>query len=227
MEIEYRQNSGSQTLLIFLAGWGTTPEVVRHYELPEGWDYLSIYDYKGIVEQIATDTFSTLNVQHYDHVYLVAWSMGVWAAEILHNYLPNPEIAIAVTGTPLPMHDLYGIPDQIFKGTLEGLSDDNRARFNRRMCGGKRLLSVYESFSARSTKDLREELLYVFKYSNDAQGTKYPWTRAVIGERDLIIPPPNQLRYWDEQHVPTQLLIGVGHYPFFEFNSWQELLHNI
>lgn len=225
MVLNFYHQTDHRTLLIFLAGWGTTPQVVHHYAIPDGWDYLTLHDYTDLLSHCSEDTFAELSSHRYDRVYLVAWSMGVWAAEVLSHLFPHPTIAVAVAGTPIPMDDSYGIPEHIFRGTLEGLTDDNRARFDRRMCGGKKLLSVYQSFAARSTEDLREELLYVFDHSKATRDNAFTWTRAIIGEKDLIIPPANQVKYWTEHSTPIEILEGVGHYPFLEYQSWTDLLH--
>lgn len=124
-------------------------------------------------------------------------------------HLPKPTIAIAVNGTPLPMHNSFGIPTSIFQGTLAGLDDDNRARFDRRMCGGKKHLAVYNTFSARSTDDLRAELLGVYsavKHLPDNTPPQLHWTEALVSEKDLIVPATNQLNYWAQAGIPTTIL---------------------
>lgn len=206
-------------LLIFFTGWGTTDEVAKHLTLPDACDYLTAYDYRtleGLPE-----------IGSYEEVYIVGWSMGVWALDCLAPQLPTPTKAIAINGTPIPMSDSYGIPSKIFQGTLEGLDDTNRERFNRRMCGGKQLLSVYNSFAARSTSDLREELYGTYlkvKEINPDTPPQLPWTLALVSEKDLVVPPENQIAYWSQHHIPTDIISGVGHYPLQQFHKWQELL---
>lgn len=210
----------SHALLIYFAGWGTTPEVVEHLALPEGWDYLACWDYTSIDEGDFPD------LSQYDKVVVVAWSMGVWAADQLAHLYPEGTYGVAINGTPLPMHDRYGIPDLVFRGTLEGLNDENRARFDRRMCGGKSLLTLYQSFSARSTEDLRGELLSVYDRVKgmDFVPPRLEWRRAYVGDRDLIVPPENQQAYWGTCDTPVCLLEETGHYPFVAFKTWSELL---
>lgn len=221
MKIDYTVQAGNETLLMYFTGWGTTPEVAQHLVLSPDWDYFTAYDYRVIQADNLPDFKS------YKHVYLAAWSMGVWAADVLAPFLPTPEIAVAINGTPIPMHDQYGIPDQIFEGTLRGLDDENRERFNRRMCGGKKLLAVYNSFSARSTEDLREELTGVYQQVRGLSGEDKPnqlWSKALVSERDLIVPSANQTAYWQKHNVAIELLKGAGHYPLMEYNRWKELL---
>lgn len=219
-----KRQAGNESLLIFFTGWGTTPEVAQHLVLPEGWDYLACYDYRTVE---STDLPS---LSDYRQTYIAAWSMGVWAADLLAPYLPLPQKAIAINGTPLPMHDLYGIPDQIFRGTLEGLDDANRARFNRRMCGGKALLQVFNSFSQRSTENLRSELMGVYQQVEARYAYTPPrlhWTKAIISTKDLIVPAPNQLRYWRAAATPTLELEGAGHYPLTAFTHWAEIVEGV
>lgn len=221
MKYQEIKNDGAKNLLLFFTGWGTTPEVVAHLQLPENFDYYAFWDYRTI-HPSQLPTFS----QEYEQVFLVAWSMGVWATDLLAPHLPVTK-AIAVNGTPLPMHDLYGIPSEIFRGTLNGLDDDNRARFNRRMCGGKKLLAVYNTFSARSTEDLKCELLGVYEQVKDLPSDLPPslsWSAAIVSGKDLIVPATNQLRYWEKHNINTHTLTSVGHYPFLEYSTWQELL---
>lgn len=221
MITNYITYEGNSTLLIYFTGWGTTPEVVAHLALPNNWDYFTAYDFR----QVSSSDLPKF--KPYSQIYLVGWSMGVWAADILAAALPKISKAVAINGTPLPMHDLYGIPNHIFRGTLEGLDDDNRARFNRRMCGGKKLLSVFNSFSQRSTEDLRDELTGVYEQVKNLPDDTPPslaWSKAIISEKDLIVPRDNQVAYWQKHGVPFEQLEGIGHYPLMAYTTWQELL---
>lgn len=221
MKLEYRQKADNKVLLMFFTGWGTTPEVAHHLALPHQWDYFTAYDYR----RVCTEELPPF--KPYQQVFLVAWSMGVWASDRLGPALPMPHQAVAINGTPLPMHNQYGIPDQIFEGTLKGLDDDNRERFNRRMCGGKKLLAVYNSFAARTTDDLREELTGVYEQVKGLSGEephKLPWSQALVSEKDLIVPSANQVAYWELHQVPFEVLEGAGHYPLMQYDSWEELL---
>ena len=215
----YRKEKGNRILLLFFAGWGTTPEVADRLSLPEGWDYVAFWDYRDLTTPLP-------DLTGYDRVCLAAWSMGVWAADVLAPRLPRIDAAVALGGTPMPMHDSYGIPIAHFEGTLRNLDEMNREKFDRRMAGGKKLLAVYKALHARSTEDLKGELQGVFdqvREMSDFQKPRLPWTQAFVSERDLIVPPANQTSYWDEAGVPVTLLESAGHYPFLEFASWPEI----
>ena len=206
-----------------------TPATVAHLTLPPQCDLLALYDYR-ILE--LSDDLADLPWDSYEAVTIVAWSLGVWAAEqvVPHwSILPTKQRLIAVAGSPYPMHDQWGIPKQIFVGTLEGLTDENRQRFNRRMCGGKRYKQLYDILSERPTTELRDELQAVYdslatlEASESTPHTRLAWDLAIIGERDQIFPAKNLSTLWKAVNVPTLLLPDGYHYLFDLWQSWSEL----
>ena len=89
--------------LLFFAGWGMDETPFMH-NLPPNKDLIICYDYRSL------DFDSTL-LSTYDGIYVVAWSMGVWAAS---QVLPDSNLplkqSIAINGTPFPIDDMRGIP---------------------------------------------------------------------------------------------------------------------
>ncbi len=206
-----------------------TPATVSHLTLPAQCDLLALYDYRDLEQ---SDDLADLPWGSYEVVTIVAWSLGVWAAEqvVPHwSILPTKQRLIAVAGSPYPMHDQWGIPKQIFVGTLEGLTDENRQRFNRRMCGGKRYKQLYDILSERPTTELRDELQAVYdslatpEASESTPHTRLAWDLAIIGERDQIFPAKNLSTLWKAVNVPTLLLPDGYHYLFDLWQSWSEL----
>ncbi len=232
MQYTFQRNSDqapARQLIIYFCGWGMTPATVAHLTLPPQCDLLALYDYR-ILE--LSDDLADLPWGSYEAVTIVAWSLGVWAAEqvVPHwSILPTKQRLIAVAGSPYPMHDQWGIPNQIFIGTLEGLTDENRQRFNRRMCGGKRYKQLYDILSERPTTELRDELQAVYdslatpEASESTPHTRLAWDLAIIGERDQIFPAKNLSTLWKAVNVPTLLLPDGYHYLFDLWQSWSEL----
>lgn len=66
-------NHQGEHLILYFAGWGMPPDAVNHLILPENHDLLICYDYQ--------DLNLDFDFSAYRHIRLVAWSMGVWAAE--------------------------------------------------------------------------------------------------------------------------------------------------
>ena len=232
MQYTFQRNSDqapSSQLIIYFCGWGMTPATVSHLTLPAQCDLLTLYDYRTLE---LSDDLADLPWDSYEAVTIVAWSLGVWAAEqvVPHwSILPTKQRLIAVAGSPYPMHDQWGIPKQIFVGTLEGLTDENRQRFNRRMCGGKRYKQLYDILSERPTTELRDELQAVYdslatpEASESTPHTRLAWDLAIIGERDQIFPAKNLSTLWKAVNVPTLLLPDGYHYLFDLWQSWSEL----
>lgn len=232
MQYTFQRNSDqapARQLIIYFCGWGMTPATVSHLTLPPQCDLLALYDYR-ILE--LSDDLADLPWDSYEAVTIVAWSLGVWAAEqvVPHwSILPTKQRLIAVAGSPYPMHDQWGIPKQIFVGTLEGLTDENRQRFNRRMCGGKRYKQLYDILSERPTTELRDELQAVYdslatpEASESTPHTRLAWDLAIIGERDQIFSAKNLSTLWEAVNVPTLLLPDGYHYLFDLWQSWSEL----
>lgn len=217
----YTQSANNEGLILYFNGWAMTPEAVEHLALPTGYDLLVVWDYRSLAIE--------LDLCAYKHITLVAWSMGVWAANASRVWLESLplERAIAVCGTGYPMDDRWGIPRAIFEATLEGVTEENRLRFNRRMCGGKSLRHLFEALERRSTDEIRSELQAVYEVEGQQQHTEPDtgatrWTMAHIGLDDRIIPASNQSAYWAMQGVTTKTH-QAPHYIFGLLSHWEEL----
>lgn len=217
-----------------------TPASVAHLALPPQCDLLALYDYRTLN---LDNSLEELPWSSYDEITVIAWSLGVWTAEQVipkwwrDSLCDSTHLAqlrlIAVAGSPYPMHDLWGIPRQTFEGTLAGLTEENRQRFNRRMCGGKRYEPLYEILSKRPTEELRAELQAVYESLLDERlsvttpQSNLKWHLAIIGERDLIFPAKHLTALWQALEVPMILLADGYHYLFDQWQSWDQLWADI
>lgn len=233
MQYSLQQNetgTSSRHLIIYFCGWGMTPASVSHLTLPRGSDLLSLFGYHTLERGLSVEL---VPYSKYQDVSIVAWSLGVWAAEqvIPHcSELPPVRHLIAVAGSPYPMHNKWGIPKELFRGTLENLTESNRQRFNRRMCGSRRYKQLYDIFSERSTDELKGELQSVYDHiTSEGQVDTVPhsrltWSHAIIGGLDQIFPARNLLTVWGALGIPTTILPNGYHYLFDQWRSWDELL---
>ncbi len=222
----YQNRQGNKDLILFFNGWAMTPETVEHLSFDASQDVALVWDYRSLDLD--------LDLTAYRSVKVFAWSMGVWAADKWYTALeekPTITEAVAVCGTGYPMSDEGGIPQAIFEGTLEGVSEENRTRFNRRMCGGKSLRHLFDALAKRPTEEIKEELQNVYNeevkrlsLGEVPKQDVLPWTRAIIGGKDRIIPAENQKRYWEELGLEPNILEDEAHYIFSSFASWEELL---
>lgn len=76
------QSPGNRRLILFMLGWGATPNAVQQLPFPEGYDVLCCYDHRQLAPLAAEDFAG------YERIYLFAWSFGVWVAEQSCQALP-------------------------------------------------------------------------------------------------------------------------------------------
>lgn len=218
-QIFLKQNNFPRLLLIF-AGWGADETMFRQYH-PADSEVLLCYDYRDLA-------FDATALQGYGELNVVGWSMGVWAASHVVPALPlRPKQCIAINGTPFPIDERRGIPPRIFQGTLDGLTDISLHKFLRRMCGDtatfRRFLSVTPR---RPLEELRDELCAIARLCGQLPTPSLQWTEAVVGRKDNIIPPANQLNAWAELHTPAKAT-DEPHYPEVTFTHYlQDLWTN-
>lgn len=213
-------NTNKSALIIYFAGWGTSPHWVTQWYLPSGCDLLVCWDYRDIGKQSINVDFS-----RYQQITLVAWSLGVWAAEqILPRLELNYTKTIAINGTPHPIDDRHGIPEAIFAGTLQGLTPKTRQKFERRMCGDTQLFEYYQQHTVpRSFDEVYAELEAIYQnYSADYQPS-IVWDKAIIGDRDHIFPTINQQNYWLLQSTCQVISSPIPHFPFYYYQNWASL----
>jgi biotin synthesis protein BioG len=217
MQQQYIINNGSRRLLLFFAGWGMDAVPFADYR-PTGCDFMVCYDY-------GDDRFDAALLGAYDEVCVVGWSMGVWmAAHLLTAAGITVGRAIAINGTMHPVDGERGIAPEIFRGTLDGLSEATLMKFRRRMCGGG---AGYKSFMERAPQrdleSLRTELAAIGRMyaEGDGSANAMRWDEAVVGDADAIFPTPAQQRAWSEAGVAVTE-VSAPHYKEEIFRHYLE-----
>jgi Uncharacterized protein conserved in bacteria len=188
------------------------------------YDVFIIYDY-SVFEDF---TNIKQEILKYSQICLIAWSMGVWAAE---RCLENESIcftkAIAINGTLKPINDVEGIPESIYNGTIKNLPEV-LPKFNLRMCGGKNGLEYYlERCSKRNALEIKEELIKIkelFLQENSTNHNSVKWDYSIISLKDNIFPTNNQLTFWERYKRAKIIKIDSYHYPFKLLNNWEKII---
>lgn len=181
MKVEWIAGKSSERLVLFFTGWGMDAEPFRAGE--KAYDTLIVWDYTELsgLPELPADR----------PVDVIAWSMGVWAAE---QVLAGRTVAsaTAVNGTPWPIDERRGIPPAVFDGTLAGFSEAGLLRFRRRMCGGGAGLQAFLAVEPkRPVADLGAELAALGAAIRDparAVADHSFWTRAIACREDRIFP---------------------------------------
>ena len=113
MRIEWLNKKGSDRVIVFFHGWGMDAAGVSHLQIED--DVLMCYDYRSL-------DFAFPDLGYYRCIYVVAWSMGVWAADrVISRLEMKPERCVALNGTTRPVDDEYGIPVKIYELTEKGM----------------------------------------------------------------------------------------------------------
>ena len=201
-------NPANRRLILIFSGWSTIPAFYSDISAP-GWDIKVVYDY-------SSPEFDVECISGYSTVYVVAWSLGVAAAEIAARHFGSSDIAaaFAINGTLSPADDEMGIPKAIYEGTRRTLSIDNLRRFRRRMAPAP----ISEAdFISDSDADAEDAILRLQRELDSLHFSIpqpcLPWKRVYIGLNDRIFPAGNQLKAWSSLEIHPQIItLQEGHW---------------
>lgn len=198
---------GSDDLILFFAGWGMDTRPFAELE-HIGCDCCICYDY-------TTLDFDTSLLADYKNIELYAWSFGVWAASVV---LPDAGLPIrhatAINGTPCGIDPERGISPEIFRATLDHLDAASLNKFYRRMCNDRDTLNRFlEVLPDRDIDSLRSELAAIGSGIARHPASRFHWDRAIVGTKDRIFPPENQLKAW-EGNAPVTTVEAAHYLPF-------------
>lgn len=214
MKYEYL-NCGGTDLAVLFGGWAFSPAMVSGLDTGR-FSLLSLYDCAEVSEEEVAGIREI--AASYGSLSLLAWSFGVFHASRLKSTLFKGmefERSVAVNGTLTPVDDLYGIPDAIFRGTLDHLDERNLHKFFIRVFGGARAFSATGLTASDYDMDfLKRELEAVFSLQSGHVPDASEWDFAVVGGRDMIFPPENMYRAWEASGVRTVSFEDMPHYPF-------------
>ena len=207
MNYEFISQTGSQSLILFFAGWGMDANPFRNDCVPD-CDMVVVWNYEILDLDIE-------ELQRYQNIYLFAWSFGVFAAtQFLHCHPTLPVVfKMAINGTQFPIDDQKGIPLNLFDATLNNLSEQSLMKFYRRICHDTIAFKKFTSrLPSRSIASLHRELTNIKDIAASMQ-MPVVWDKAVASKHDRIFPFENQLDGWtgwcssleieeDETHMP-------------------------
>lgn len=184
-------STDSSRLILIFAGWGMDARPFEALSRP-GYDVAVVWDYRSF-------SYEWYWVNAYNEICVIAWSFGVYAYATVANELKDKvTLNIAVNGTLYPRDDNKGIPQAIFDGTLNRLSDQSLAKFYRRICGSALLYREFcTSMPKRDIESLRKELQMFSPQYIQPLSKHIRFDLAIIGNRDAIIPPVNQMKAWE------------------------------
>ena len=184
------KKSGHRHLILFMLGWGATPNAVHQLPFPEGYDVLCCFDHRKLRPLNAADFAG------YERIYLFAWSFGVWVAEqscqelLLHK-------AIAINGTPYPASPQYGLRLKVLQRTIRSVAAKGGNPFKDEAHPEK--YAPAGPFEEPTPQQQVEELDFLADACQTLPEQPHlPWCRAYIATMDEIFPPARMRAYWGE-----------------------------
>lgn len=209
LTLSRRSEAANPRLILFFAGWGMDGEPLAGLGR-DGYDTAVVWDYSD-PRPLPADRLAA-----YREICVLAWSFGVpYAARFIASHAVTLPITrcVAVNGTLHPVDDTHGIPEAIFRGTLDNLDERNLTKFRRRMTGGGEAYARFAAMQPKRTIDsLTEELRHVFA---DGPAPDPHFDTVYIAGADRIIPTANQRRAWDGHEHIEELGDDAPHMPDF------------
>jgi biotin synthesis protein BioG len=206
----------NENLIVFFSGFMMDPEIFDFLDRV-GHDIFFIYDYRDF--DIDNTIFE--DVESYFKVDLISFSLGVSIApHIMKNLSKDFSDSIAINGTLKPIDNYFGIPEKIFQGTLDNLSEENLDRFYKRVFGNN--IEKFKKFLSYNVIKAKNELKSIQSFLQVNRLVENIYFKAIISEEDKIFPPSNQMSFW--QHEVNVTFIPESHFLFGRFNKWSDIL---
>lgn len=233
MKYNFIKSDNSDTLILFFAGWGFSPNFLEPMA-NEHCSVLTLYDYRDISDGDTAQIRAILN--GCSDITLIAWSFGVFYADYLFDKIFTAETvlptkSLAINGTLFPVDDEYGVPENIFQGTLDGLDTKNLQKFYLRIAGSRDVKERYFDRAEMDIDTLKDELAAIHERAifpdSECSESRCRWTDVYLSREDKIFPYDNLLRFWSEIYnlTPINLVSENGpHFPFYKWKSWEDLV---
>jgi biotin synthesis protein BioG len=219
MKTYIRRRDKNDHLVVLYGGWGTDENVFTPL-CDDDFDFILFYNYSAEEALVLPET------KTYKSITLIGWSLGVWAAEYLSPKTGiNPDITIAVNGTPIPADDQYGIPLNVFEGTLNNITEGNMDKFYLRMFGDKKTYQLNnDRIPHRTVKSLHDELRWLYNRIMEQKEPGFRWDYAVTSEIDRIFPVKNLNCYWEKVTGTKHIILPLPHYIFHKWKSYSDFI---
>ncbi len=214
-------NHGKTSLIVFFCGFYTDANCFIEFDNGKN-DILFVYDYSDM-QNNPLEYFDFLN---YTQVSVIAYSYGVWALNYVYNQDLLPEISssCAISGTFCPVDNDYGVNEKVYELMARSLNSDTIEKFEQRMAlGASSPLNIKRA--NRKIENLADELLNIRMVSKHTWFKKnFEFDKVVLTKKDRIFPYSSQANFWATHRNKVEL--ECGHFPFFEFKDFDEILES-
>lgn len=219
MQFHWLNKKDSENLIVFFAGWSFDYKPFEFMDCGN-CDVLFVYDYNSVIEnELETIRF----VNNYKHKTLLAWSMGVYAAYKLKDFFKDFDTKVAINGTVFPVDNEFGIPEKPFLLTLRYAKTGLEGKFYQNIFDKNEEFDRYLNTPVeRSIENRVDELKSLYEdIENSPKEYEKFYDFAFVSKNDKIIPPTNQINFWENFKTPYKILES-GHFPYYNFKRWKD-----
>lgn len=219
MRTYIRRREKNKQLIVFYGGWGSD-ESISVPLCNDEFDFIMFYNYS------ADEALILPEMKTYEKITVIAWSLGVWAAEYLASKTRiKPDLTIAVNGTPVPADEMYGIPLNIIEGTLNNITGENISKFYFRMFGSKKAFDANaDRIPHRTLKSLHDELRWLYNRMMEQREPGFRWDYAVTSANDRVYPAKKLEAYWGSRKETKHIILPLPHYFFHKWDSFADFI---
>jgi pimeloyl-[acyl-carrier protein] methyl ester esterase len=219
MKTYIRRREKNNQLVVIFGDWGTDENIF----IPlcnDKFDFILFYNYSSSEPMLLPE------MKIYEKITLIGWSLGVWAAEFISPKTGiKPDVTIAVNGTPRPADNQYGIPLDVFEGTLNNITRENIGEFYLRIFGDKKTYEAnIDKVPRRSLNSLNKELRWLYNRIMEQKDPGFRWDFAVSSANDLLFPSKNLAGFWGGKTNTKHIILPFPHYFFNKWKSFTDFI---
>ena len=210
MQQIFLQQQHSKNLVLIFLGYGQDQNPFNSLKTVTSDDIAIVFDYQDL-------SFDESLYQEYESITLIAWSMGVMIAPIVLSNTPKLVKKIALNGTVQGIDDTLGIPPSLWQATIDSLTEQTYLKFVRRMCSDTSLYEEYlQNKPQRALESFKSELISLQAIAKQRKQNNFEYDLAIVGNKDKIIAPKNQLLSWSNSLVYIKQT-EIAHYSLETF----------
>ena len=216
MKLSWLNNSGNGSLILFFSGWSIEPEHMKFLDC-QGFDVAMLHRYDSF------EIPNGIDFTKYDDVIAITYSFGVFTGITALSKINFSGEVFAVNGTTKPVDNRFGIRKMVFEKTLANLSEETLDQFRRNMFVDdlSHETFVKNSKTSNNINELKKELEFIRDNSEIGSNDLSKVRKVLISKSDRIIFSKNQVDFWNDFNY---VLIESGHFPFYGFKSWGEIV---
>lgn len=213
--MEYWINSSNKdNLIIFYNGWGLDEKPFLGLTCSD-YDVIMFYDYNSI------DT-PKIEVKKYKKIYNIGYSFGVLVMSIIGKKVCDREYFWAINGNTKMISKEFGIRKEIFDATLKTIENDGVNKFYENIFKDQDEFKAF--LNKKPERSLENQVLELKKLEELTKNNVIPvFDKALISKKDKIVFSLSQKRFCNHYNIKYKE-IDSGHFPFFIYNSWDEII---